>query len=100
VKSCNAPLQRESYIKPGDLKQLSFDVSSAVSDCVNAVLQGRVQLIDAREASVFVQDLAVNKPEDLLNGFIHFQLNESGLLNVEYRTPPPPENGTAASINQ
>jgi hypothetical protein len=75
VKSCNAPLQQELNIKPGDLKQLSFDVSSAVSDCVNSVLQGRVQLIDASGASVFVQDLAVNKPEDVLNGFIHFQLN-------------------------
>ena len=100
VKSCNAPLRQESDIKPGDLKQLSFDVSKAVSDCVNSVLISRVELMDATGASVFVQDLQVNKPEDDLNGFIHFQFNESGLLNVEYRTPPPPQNGTTALVNQ
>jgi hypothetical protein len=89
VKSCNGPLKQESDIKPGELKQLSFDVTNAVSDCENAVLQGRVQLIDTTGANVFTKDLAVNKLEGVLDGVIHLQLNGSGLLDVEYGRPPP-----------
>jgi hypothetical protein len=87
VNSCNAPLKQEADITPGELKQLSFDVAKAVSDCESALIQGRVQLTDPTGATVFTQDLAVDKPEEVLDGSIRFQLHGSGLLDVEYRTP-------------
>jgi hypothetical protein len=86
VETCNAPLRQELDIKPGELKQLSFDVANAVSDCDKAVLRARVQLIDKKGTSVLIKDLSVDTPEDALEGFVHFQLNGSGLLDVEYRT--------------
>jgi hypothetical protein len=86
VEGCSAPIREELDIKPGELKQLSFDAAHAVSDCDKAILHARVQLIDGKGTSVLVKDLAVDKPEDALDGFVHFQLNKSGLLDVEYRS--------------